>query len=217
MLFPLRMPTAWMPAAGGKANEILAYCRDKRKLNLLNLLVFRGFAVSQLNQCSGGCLDSIRIREHGADRGYGVCPGVEHLKSIPMIDAADCYQRHLSNYRANSAQSVDSQNRIGIVFGLGRKDRAGSQIIYGGKRSASGLLFTVEGKSNDGVGPQQPARTFRWKIGLAQVNAVSVKRQGNIDAIVNKKLDAQLACDSQCITGFIVESAGGQMLFSDLN
>ena len=87
----------------GKANEILAYCRDKRKLNLLNPLVFRGFGVTELDQCAGGCLDSIRIREHCTDQGYGVCPGVEHLKSIPVIDAANCYQRDRSDYLANSA------------------------------------------------------------------------------------------------------------------
>lgn len=152
-----------------------------------------------------------------ADDGDRICSGFEHFVEVIAADATDGDERHFPDCLANAAQSFEANDRVRIIFRDGRVDGADGYVINGKARGFDSLLDVVCGETYDGALSQNLARSRRRKIRLSQMHAVRLKRERNVNAIIDDETHPARSCDAQGILSLLIKLTRSEMLFPQLN
>lgn len=146
-----------------------------------------------------------------------VCTGFEYLKYIFAFDSADGDERDFPRCLADAAQSFKTNYRVWFFFRGGRINGAYGYVVNRKARGFRRLLDRVCGETYDGALSQNLARSRRRKVCLSQMHSVSLKRERNVNAVINDETYIARSRDAHGIFSLAVELKRAEMFFSQLN
>ena len=134
-------------------------------------------------------------REDRRDHGDAVGAGGDHRGGVRVVDAGDGADRELAAGKPrperDAREAVEPDRGFGVRLARRRKHAADAGVVDRQAVELVRLRRGLDGEADDRLRPEQPARVGGMHVVLPDMDAVGLRRERHVDAVVDEERHAR--------------------------